>query len=194
MNLKKILREEIESALLTEVLITEIPTQYTKSLIYKSGEAIEQWKFKSKSNTDYDLDFHFYIESGNNMLNNGKYLMEILNDVKLTYNVISISFTIGDLSPEDRNTPIYNQATNKFEQWDVMGRIAYLVGEFIKQSPTVKIYSVSLGTHITKMKLYDAIYKSLYENNFTKFEGESDYYDIAGCTYFIKSDYITPKI
>lgn len=191
MNIKKILREEIESAgLLNEAIHGKTQTDYTIRFELLHNEKVELWNFYTELGNNYDLEFFHQEESGNILLQNGLYLYQTVKEQKNIYNIISLGFTVGNLKPEEREDPnIHDKETNNDELFDLIRRINYLVNEFITKNTNIKIYSIGLDTHDVKMKMYLDMFKYNYSDKFEIIEGESSYY-YDNSYYFIDKQYL----
>jgi len=87
------------------------------------------YHFDSKNGNSYRLDFVTLIEDNSNLVN------KILHDKKF----ISIGYSLSD-----RNDKNYDDPTNLEEQYDLLGRIIFLINEF-KKNINEKFYTFMFG-------------------------------------------------
>lgn len=87
------------------------------------------YHFDSKNGNSYRLDFVILMEDNNNLVN------KILHDKKF----ISVGYSLSD-----RNDKNYDDPTNLEEQYDLLGRIIFLINEF-KKNINEEVYTFMFG-------------------------------------------------
>lgn len=177
---------KIVKELLSETFNSLIETEYK---IVVDGDIII-YRFKTNSDNFYDLEFIINQINCNNKIYSGG----VLSDYTESYNIrgycliptIDIGFVPSEINLDDRdNHELYTKETNRGEQFELMGRISYLVKEYIKNNPKEKVFVVGKNTKETKLKMYEKMFTNLFNNDFLSVEGENFGYD-NGCFYFIK--------
>jgi hypothetical protein len=177
---------KIVKELLSETFNSLIETEYK---IVVDGDIII-YRFKTNSDNFYDLEFIINQINCNNKIDSGG----VLSDYTESYNIrgycliptIDIGFVPSEINLDDRdNHELYTKETNRGEQFELMGRISYLVKEYIKNNPEEKVFVVGKNTKETKLKMYEKMFTNLFNNDFLSVEGENFGYD-NGCFYFIK--------
>jgi hypothetical protein len=104
-----------------------------------NGGNIIIYRFKTNSDNHYDLEFINSIEKGTNKLSNGLTLGDYLTDDNII--TTDIAFVPSEINIEDRdNHELYTKETNRGEQIELMGRISYLIKEFIRNNPKRKCF------------------------------------------------------
>jgi hypothetical protein len=185
MRKTKPIRMGIKSPLIKERLILinrvvkEMLTESFDRLITTEYEKIEDgiitiYRFQTDSGNSYDLEFIHGFESGN-----------IVNKEGLV-TVIDIAFVPSEINTEDReNHDLYSKETNRGEVYELMGRISYLVKDFITNN-NYNIYVFGKNTKYTKQKIYNNMYDNIFSDDFIKIEGDSIQYD-EGAFFFVKN-------
>ena len=188
-RIESLIKEEFDKLLpsLDEIFDSETNTKYEILNKYLSGFFVTTYRFSTNSNTSYDLEFFHDVLNGRTRLDNKT---EIGNHLKIKYvETCDIGFTLTSTiinHNDDVEDDVYNQNTNKNEGIELFSRISFLIKEFIKNNPKIKIFVVGRNTHSIKLKSYRLMYSNIFKNEFTLFEGESVGYS-EGALYFIKN-------
>lgn len=172
-------------------IIKETINESFESVINTDYELIEEnsniliYRFKTNSGYTYDLEFITdFIKSDKNFYN-GKFLKDYI-DSDYIEPTIDIAFVPSEVNMEDRDSPeLYTKETNRHETIELMGRISFLVKEFIKNNPRIKVYIIGKDTKEIKLSIYLKIFDNIFSDNFYKVEGRSSGYS-SGAFYFIK--------
>jgi len=185
-QLNELINEEAKNFIF-EIFDKLIPTEYSVVNGIKFGEFIyDQYVFTTKSNQKYEVDFYHTLLN----LNKLKNIIEYFPNEKLI-NCIDIGFTIFNNVNNDYhdygrwNNDPYLKRTNKNEQYEVLGKVAFIIEEYIKNHLEQKIYVVSKDTYTSNLKVYLYMFEKLFKS-FIKIEDVSEYYD-NGAFYFIKN-------
>jgi hypothetical protein len=187
-KLNELINEEVKN-IIFEIFDKLIPTEYTVVKDIKYGEFIyDQYVFTTKSNQKYEVDFYHTILN----LNKLKNVIEYFPNEKII-NCIDIGFTIfnnvdndyHDYGIEGTLNDPYLKRTNKNEQYEVLGKVAYIVNEYIEKHPEQKIYAIGKNTYKSNLKTYEYMYEKLFKF-FIKIEDKSENYN-EGAIYFIKN-------
>jgi hypothetical protein len=151
----------------------------TKFELINEGDIVI-YRFITNNNNSYDLEF----------------IPTVINLNKLTKSIkkqklipsIDIAFVPSEVNLNDRNNEeLYNKETNRGEHIELIGRISYLIKEFIKDNPLIKIYVVGKDTKTTKLKIYLSLFDNIFSGDYIKIESENDNYN-NGAYYFIKHE------
>lgn len=186
--LKSLIKEELD-LFVNEMFDSKIVTKYGAFNDTYDHFPLRTYRFKTNSGNSYDLDFFYtYVTPYRIKLDDGKFLSDYVID-KNDLDTIDIGFTISEIdkkddsiSPED-----YIKDTNRGEQIEVMGRIAYLVDEFIKNNPNINAFVIGRNTKSTKLKIYKEIFKNIFKEKFIMLEGQNFGYK-EGAIYFINKN------
>ena len=168
LNYKKFkLNEELEFKM--------IPTTYQEvniKSLFISGQIDKIFRFNSKSDTSYDLYFSFTKET-NHTLSDDTNLHDYTKYLILT---IFFSLTERGLDPL-----VFDNLTNKSEQFEVMGKIIWLINEHHKKYK-YDVYSIG-EVDEKKYKFYTYFLHNLPQ--FSILKGNSDNYNGRKCYYLI---------
>jgi len=186
-RIKSLIKEEFDK-IITEVFDKEVPTEYiilkTKIDVF---DAIT-YRFKSNSNTSYDLEFLFTYVRGREIMDDKSLLYQHIKDLKSneTLDSIDIAFTLSKrveggkyITHDD-----YTKNSELNEPIEVMGRIQFLIKEFIRNNEQIKIYVVGRNTQSGKLSIYKKLFNNIFSNQSTLIEGNHFGY-LEGAMYFI---------
>ena len=185
-QLNELINEEVKNFIF-EIFDKLIPTEYSVVNGIKFGEFIyDQYVFTTKSDQKYEVDFYHTTLNLNKLKNIIKYFPN-----ENFIECIDIGFTIFNNVNNDYhdygtwNNDPYLKRTNKNEQYEVLGKVAFIIEEYIKSHPEQKIYAISKDTYTSNLKVYLYMFEKLFKS-FIKIEDVSEYYD-NGAFYFIKN-------
>lgn len=188
MNLYNLINEELNNYL-NELFDHPLKTEYDVI-----NRRVEDWdvvtfRFKTNSETQYDIEFMETETFIYNKLNNGKKLKDYINlnhVVDDFINTVDISFTLTDRVLNDPNitNDEYTKETNKNEQLELFNRITYLIKTYINEYVT-EIFVIGKDTKPSKLKIYKKLYQNIFSNDYMFFEGDNEGYN-NGAYYFIK--------
>ena len=183
--LAKIINEEINKMYIDEIL-DSINTDYKIFINKKTSQNYihDTYRFKTKNNNSYDVEFY------KNKFYSG--FIELLNDVNLSDvigNDVTTEIVIGFTPTEiaKTNIPIdlmgtendpYVTRTNRNEQYEVLGKIIFLVQEYIKNNPEYYIYDILKASDKKNIIVYNSIFKNLFSKDFTMFESDESFFYI----------------
>lgn len=186
LDLREIIAEE-SKLYLFEIFDKSIPTSYTIGKDLKYFDFVfDVYKFKTTSGNFYDVDFYKTIINLNVLKNVQKYLNSDKDEIK----TIDIGFTSSNVDREEKeelhgtSDDPYVKRTNRNEQYEVLGKVAYLVEEYVKNND-YNVYVVGKSDDNKKMTVYLKMFENIFRNNFTMIEDVSKYYD-NGAYYFIR--------
>lgn len=133
------------------------------------------YRFTTNSGNSYDLEFMLGYES---------------SDIfKKIVTVVDVAFVPSEINMDDRdNHELYSKETNRKEQYELMGRITYLLKEFIRNNEEYNVYVFGKNTEETKQSMYNKMYENHFYGEFVRVEGKSSQYD-EGAFFFIKNDF-----
>lgn len=118
-----------------------IPTKYISKYI----NGVDTFTFITNKNNSYTVYIEETTES-NHLLNNGEYLQDINNNK--TIPTIYFSETDRILDPST-----FNNLTNYSEYMEVMGKVIYIISEFIKNNQQYSVFSIG-EVDIKKFNFY----------------------------------------
>jgi len=184
---KEIVNEEINNFVF-EVLDKTIPSEYEIILnnIY-AGYKYDIYRFKTISENIYDVDFYKSNINPKKYENINKYFSNA-NNLK----TIDIGFTLNNY---DRTEPItlenpeddpYVKRSNKNEQYEVLGKVGYMIEEYINNNPDINVYAIGKNSNSSNLAAYLQMYKNIFVNKFILIEDKSENYNGDDAYYFIK--------
>lgn len=187
-RIKNIINEVFNNYIL-EIFDSEISTEYKKIDSKVDIFKTTVYRFKTKSNTLYDLEFiHTKVMGDDIMDDDSKLYQHIKNgDIDKTFNSIDLAFTLTDriINNDNISHEEYIENTFKNETIELIARINYLIKEFIKNNPNKNIFVVGKNTTISKLAIYKKLFNNIFSNDFKFTEGEHYGYR-EGALYFIK--------
>ena len=180
-----------ERVILINQIIKESINESFESIIETEYETLEEgsdiviYRFQTSSGNKYDLEFIRNIISPNKIFYDNTRLDDYI-DFDYIEQTIDVAFVPSEVNISDRDVPeLYTKETNRDEQFELMGRISFLIKEFIKHNSNVKVYIIGKDTKDTKLKVYIKIFENIFSGDFLKKEGTNDGYN-NGAYYFIK--------
>jgi hypothetical protein len=177
LNKKEIGLENLINETILEVFNSKIETQF-KEVTYGNYIAYE---FKTNSGTSYDLEFHHTQEYSDTKLNGVETLGEILNTNEEMINCFDIAFSTSNII--DKNNPDeYEKETNKQEQFELFGRISYIVSIIVEKYKKIKVFVIGAAKR-NKSEIYKAIFENQFKDKFDLYYGESQNHE--GMSLFI---------
>ena len=163
---------------LFEMAFESREVEYT--ILYKSlgGKMVEVYRFLSKNGTSYDVCFALTTEDDEELPNGDK-----LSDYTELDKIPTIFFSLTNRGfGED-----YNDLSNKFEQFDILSKIVYIIGEYMN-THNYTVYTVG-GVEEQKMKFYLNYMKHF--NDYKQYDLPSKNYSVDGgktmAKYLIKN-------
>lgn len=168
-NRKLILIELIINKELFEVFNSKIKTSF-KEVQYDDYIAYE---FKTNSGTSYDLEFHYTTESLFTELNNTNLILgDVLkNAIGKTVDSFDVAFSISTVVDKD-NPDEYERETNKHEQFELFGRIAFIVDVVSQKYKNINVFVISTARR-NRLEIYKKIFENLFRDRFDLYLGES---------------------
>jgi hypothetical protein len=169
-----------------EIFDRKIETNYNQFKKRVDNFDTTVYRFLTKSGTSYDLEFFNTETRTNETLDDGRKLYDVIKNQKpnTVIESVDIGFTLSDVADDVYDHQEYTKNTNKYEHIELMGRLSYLVTEFIKNNSNVLIYVVGKNTSIRKLNIYVEMFKNIFSNDFIMVEGTSQGY-FEGAIYFI---------
>lgn len=126
-----------------------------------------RYTFKTNSGTKYKLDLKA-IKEKNIIFNDNSELNDYSLNKKNNYNICYvISYTLYE-----RNHFNYDEETNKFEHYELLSKIMFLLQDFIKKYSNNNIFVIG-STNSKKIKFYSNYFKSF---NIKLYEAYSESY------------------
>jgi hypothetical protein len=185
-SIKSIILEEIIISYINEILNKTLKTNYEKVLNIAQPNKLkcDIYKFKTNNNYYYDVDFcEKYVKFDQIQLINGDYLPNRFGE-NLTKGII-IGFTpieIKDIDVSDKIEKTledpYIKRTDRFEQYEVLTKVAYLIEEYIKNNILYDIYIVEKETNPVNLKIYKQMFNKIFNNQFDEYESKDAFYYI----------------
>ncbi|MFW6219947.1 MAG: hypothetical protein ACOC33_03825 [bacterium] len=187
LEIKDLINEEINNYIF-EIFDKQIPTDYEKIKNNKYRDIIfDIYRFKSNSGNSYDVDFYYSDLN----INDKPKLKEHFNSDSIE--TVDIGFTLTNYNTRDiDNDDIiggeddpYNKRSEYNEQYEVLGKIAYIINDFVIEHNNIDAYVIGKDSHHKKLKAYLQMFKNIFSNKFMLIDEESPNYD-NGAYYFIK--------
>lgn len=187
-NLKQIILEELDNYLF-EIFEKSIPTEFKiiKNNIY-GDVTYDVYEFETKSGIKYVVEFYnTYILNLNELPNVLKYFPneDILKLISIGFTTFDYNKNVSDELSGSMNDP-YLKRTNKNEQYEVLGKVAYIIENFIKNNPQYNIYEIGKNTYSSNLLAYLKMFQNIFSNKFHFVEDKSKNYN-EGAYYFIKN-------
>ena len=161
-HLNELINEELKN-FISEIFDKLIPTEYSVVNDVKYGESIyDQYLFTTKSDQKYEVDFYHTTLNLNKLKNIIKYFPN-----ENFIECIDIGFTIfNNVNSEYHdygtwNNDPYIKRTDKNEQYEVLGKVAFIIDEYIKTHPEQKIYAIGKDTYKSNIKTYLYMFEKL---------------------------------
>ena len=188
---KKIISEELSKFIIDEVFDKPVRTEYEKliNVVINNSLKHDVYRFKTKSGFSYDVEFYkTYINfkhpdfdvitllDGNTLPNKHEEIITVGIIIGFTPTEISNLSTPNDIQGTTEDP--YINRTGRNEQYEVFGKIIYLVEEYIKNNPQYNIYIITKNTERTNIKIYNLMFRNVFSNNFDVYESEEAYYYI----------------
>ena len=193
---KRIIKTPIveERVILINRIIRECLNESFDSIIETDFEVIKEgdiiiYRFKTNQGNYYDLEFITSLINCETSIGDG-----VLSDFIKPFNednlclilTTDIAFVPSEINVEDiDNHELYTKETNKNEPLELMGRISFLIKQFINLNKGRKVFVVGKDTNKIKLKIYLNMFDNIFSNDYIKLEGENSGYN-NGCYYFIK--------
>lgn len=192
-KLFSLIKEEIDKFMIDEYFDKSIETNYDEFNEEINGYDVTTYRFKTNGGESYGLNFFDILVDTKIKMNDNKKLCDII-EVKSCYDsirVTDIGFTVSSrvIDNNDIDDELYAKNTGNNEQIELMARISFLINEFIKKTPNIKIYVVGKNTHETKLLIYKKIFTNIFKNDYILVEGNSTGYE-EGAMYFINKSII----
>lgn len=178
-----------KSILSLNLLYEQVLNEIFDSVIETKYNVIQEYpyiifRFKTNSNNSYDLEFHFATTSNETKLNNGKIIADYYKGESGFITIVDIGFTPTEV--ENKNDfDQYTKNTNRNEQIELMGRLTFLIQDFIKKQNKVNVFVLGHDTNNTKLKMYNKMILNNFSNNFIIIDGKSWQFE-SGATYLIR--------
>lgn len=188
---KKIIAEKLSKMTIDEIFDKSVSTEYEKLSDVVVGNSLKHdvYRFKTDGGFSYDAEFYkIYIN-----FNHPDFDRIILLDgnelPNRHYEIIGLGIVIGFTPTEisSLNTPKniqgtlddpYIEKTNRNEQYEVLGKIIFLVEEYIKNNSNYNIYIITKNINRTNIKIYNQMFRNVFSNNFDVYESTEAYYYI----------------
>lgn len=160
------------NSLLTEQLIDEIfdrkiETEF-REINYDSYIA---YRFKTSSDNEYDLEFHYATEPPTILLNNGQTLGDLFNSSD-PIECYDISFTLSNVDNKS-NPNNFELETNLNEINELFDRIAYIISIIMVKYKKIKLFIIGGDAKRNRLKIYKKIFENQFANEFSLYYGKS---------------------
>ncbi len=140
-------------------------------------------RFSTNSGNVYDLEFHSTIENTKTVLNDGETLQKKLNTKNNLINTIDVGFTLANVINKE-NPEEYELETNLNEQFELMGRITYILKQTVKKH---KVKLIVIGdSQRNKPEIYKKIFENHFSDDYALFYGESNNHDGKNSLFIIR--------
>lgn len=145
-------------------------------------------EFYSKNGNKYDLEFHYVDENSDMVLNNGLTLGDVLNTSKNQIECLDIAFTLSSITDKD-NPKSFAVDTNIKEQFDVFGRIVFILKTMIKRFNTKKynVFIIGGDARRNRLTIYKKLFYKHFKDYFDVYEGRSEWHG-DGSLFIIKNN------
>jgi hypothetical protein len=192
--IKEEINNFVSSEKLNEIFNEVIRTEYEIISKYIKGFNVFTFRFKTNSGETYDLDFFKNRLLLSTQFDGDHNFYDILKNVddEKYLKCSDIGFTVTSRyvnNGENINNADYNENTNKNETIELLGKLSFLIKEFIKLHSEYKIFVIGKDTDEIKLKIYKHIFQNIFSNEFIMFSGNSNDYD-NGAFYFINREII----
>lgn len=189
-RIEAIINEEF-NMFINEIFDKEISTEYTELHTKIDIFDATVYRFQTNSNTSYDLEFIYNYVLGRDKLEDGSKLYQHINNLKPneTYDSVDIAFTLTERVKDNNDIDdiIYGAESKKNEPIELMGRIQYLIKEFIKTNNNINVFVIGKNTKSGKLSMYMKLFDNIFSTNFNTIEGNHHGY-MEGAIYFINKN------
>lgn len=192
----KLFLKEYLTNILKEVLDKPIKTDYEKKVDQiVDGRVVDIYSFKTKSNNQYDVDFVYgTLNPEKTPFKSGMLSNLLIDDYKKDADYIDLGFSPTEVKnievPDDiigtMDDP-YIAKTNRMEQFELLGKVAFLIEEYVRNNPYYKIYSIGKNTNENNLSTYINIFKRIFSSNFIMFDEKNPDYKY-GSYFFINKE------
>lgn len=183
-ELKLLINNIIAENYINEVF-KEIETKYRKGVDDRGDETGNVYYFETSKKNNYYVLFTPTFENPNEIICNNKKLIDYIHNPypqnSDNYIIKSIHITFGYTGiPVDNlnNDEIISGSTNNTnmnEQYEVFGRLLYLIKIYKNENTDVDIY-VAASDDTSKINVYKNIYNNLFSSEYKLFECNSNEY------------------
>lgn len=168
----EIINEEIFNKTILDEGIQPISVEYD---IYLDSN-LDVYRFKTNKGYSYDVDFFkdkIYPDKII-IVDTNEYLSTVLNDDIIS--LVEIGFTPTEVKNNTDqkdfgtiNDP-YIERTNRNEVIEVLGKVLFLVNEYINKNPTYKIYALGTNTHNNNINVFSMLFEQYFSDKYEKFK------------------------
>lgn len=163
-KIRVLIQESLRGFLINEV-IEPIETDF-ETIIGDNefGYKLDRYVFRTDKNNEYTVNFYY----------------ETLKDKDKLVPAIAIGFGLMDTN-NTNDTLVgtlddeFIQRTNYNEQFEVLGKVIYLISKFINSNPNIKNYLIYKNTWDSNLRVYKLIYNKLFKDNFKLYDLDDDY-------------------
>jgi hypothetical protein len=134
-----------------EIDFNLIPCSYTYSIINNGIVDINTFTFITKKGNSYSVYINNTYEPNYSLKDKiGKYDGTYLYNYSNGYYIPTIYFS---LTSNGLNQSLFNKLTNFSETFEVMGKVCFIINQYINNNPKYKVYSIG-GVDVGKMRFY----------------------------------------
>lgn len=169
---KNILKKIDLLSIITESFDSVIKTDF-KIVDYGDYFSCE---FTSKNGNKYDLEFHYSQESSSIELNNGLTLGKTIGINDELVDCLDVAFTLSIIVDKD-DEDSFSIDTNIKEQFDVFGRIVYIIKNVIKRYSKYRLFVIGGDAKRNRLRIYKKLFQNHFIDNFSVYEGDSDWHE-----------------
>ena len=185
-EINKIVFDEHNKNIINEIIDKPIITKYeiiNGNRSPESGYLFNTYRFKTINNYSYDVEFYLDIINFDMIkLINGNTLPDYRFDERTIGIIIGFTPTeIAQKIPDDTIGTLddpYIKRTQRNEQIEVLGKVIYLVLEFIKNNSKLYVYIITKNTKKTNILTYQHLFKKIFSIDFNEFETNDKFYYI----------------
>ena len=185
-NLKDLIKEETK-LFINEVFDNLIPTEFKVIKKIKYDDTYyDQYLFSTNSGEKYEVDFFTTILDLSQLINVKEFFPndEFIKCIDIGFTAFNnVRTDIHDLGIMNIDPNNYIKRTNNKEQYEVLGKVAYIINYYINSHTKQKIYAIG-GSDQSNLRVYNNMFNKLFKS-FTMIKDESDYY-YNGANYYIK--------
>jgi len=132
-------------------------------------------EFISRNGNRYDLEFHYTQEPSDIKLNNNLTLGEMMNVDSKVVNGLDVAFTLSVINNKD-NEDEFEIDTNIREQFDVFGRIVFIIKNIVKKYGKYKLFIVGGDAKRNRLTIYKKLFHNHFIDDFDVYTGNSDWH------------------
>ena len=174
--ISKIINEYFTEINLNEILDNPIPTKYDMFIndTFHDDYHKDVYRFKLDNNNVYDVDFYKSPYDANILMKKNNETFYV-NSIIIGFSSKENKETYSDNSIFGTEYDPYVNKTNRNEQYEVLGKVSYLIGEYMRNNPKINFYRIQKNTHSKNLSTYINMFKKQFEKDFLMYDTPKEF-------------------